>query len=124
MFKTLSRVNSKGLFAPSLANPNQYIWNMQKLRKLVLFSTWLGFYYVEQSLEAANIPTACVKLNTGKIAPTLVWAIHSGASIETGSLQHFFENALVSNSEHWTWTLEFMLQGSPKIHAMLLILHN
>ena len=124
MFKTLSSMYSKGLFTPSPADPNQYIWNMCKLRKLILFSTWLGFHYVEQSLEAANIPTACAKLNTGKIAPALARAIHSGASIETSSLQHFFENASVNNSESWTWTLEFMLQGSPKMHAMLLILHN
>ena len=79
---------------------------------------------MEQSLEAANIPTACAKLNTGKIAPALARAIHSGANIETSSLQHFFENASVNNSESQTWTLEFMLQGSPKMHAMLLILHN
>lgn len=124
MFKTLSRVNSKGLFAPSPADPSRYIWNMRKLRKLVLFSTWLGFHYVEQSLEAANIPTACAKLNTGKIAPALARAIHSGASIETGSLRHFFENGSVSNSEHWTWTLEFMLRGSPKMRAMLPILRD
>lgn len=73
---------------------------MWKLRKLVLFLIWLGFYYVKQSLEAANIPTACAKLNTGKIAPVLAWAIYSGASIEIDSLQYFFKNALVSNSEH------------------------
>lgn len=124
MFKTLSRAYSKGLFTPSPADPNRYIWNMRKLRKLVLFSSWLGFHYVEQSLEAANIPTACAKLKTGKVASAFARAINSGASIETGSLRHFLHNASVGNGDNWTWTLEHMLRGSPKMRAMLPILRD
>ena len=124
LYKELSSAYSKGLFTPSPVDPNRYIWNMRKLRKLVLFSSWLGFHYVERSLEAVNIPIACARLKSGKVASAMVQAIQKGVILETSSLRKFFDKGSVDTSNRLTWTLEVMLRGSPKMRALLPIIRD
>lgn len=100
------------------------MWNMKKLQKLVLLTSWLSFHYVEQSLYAAVIPTVCNKLPTKKVAAALVCGVQSHTIIDPQSLHHFFKHVSDITSEQCTWTLEFLLHRSPKMQAMLPILQD
>ncbi|RLL97484.1 hypothetical protein CFD26_107176 [Aspergillus turcosus] len=59
-YKKFSLPHKRGLFIKSQIDPNKYVWNMKKLRKLVLLTSWLGFHYLESALHAENIATVCV----------------------------------------------------------------
>lgn len=124
MYKDLSTAYKRGLFTPSPVDPARYVWNMKKLRKLVLLTSWLGFHYVDQSLHAASIPVVCQKLPTRKVAAALAKGIQTESILDPKSLRHFFEHASSVTQERHTWTLEFLLRGSPKMRAMLPILRD
>jgi hypothetical protein len=61
-YKKFSLPHKRGLFNRSQLEPNKYVWNMKKLRKLVLLTSWLGFHFIESALKAENIPMICSKI--------------------------------------------------------------
>ncbi|RHZ46719.1 hypothetical protein CDV55_101181 [Aspergillus turcosus] len=64
-YKKFSLPHKRGLFIKSQIDPNKYVWNMKKLRKLVLLTSWLGFHYLESALHAENIAT--ILLNSAQV---------------------------------------------------------
>lgn len=123
-YKKFSIPHRRGLFIRSQLDPNKYVWNMKKLRKLVLLTSWLGFHFVEQVLKAENIPNMCTKLHTGFIAKGFMRGIKGGTVVNKKTLQHFFETAKDETAPRRTLPLEFLLRGSPKLRAMLAILRD
>lgn len=123
MYDTYSPPYQDGLFMRSPSDPRRVIWNMKKLRKLVLLTSWLGFYYLQSELHAEAIASVCEQLPEGIVGTAFATAI-SGGGPKTKSLSHFFENAAEMTGHRRTWTLEFLLRGSPKMRAMLKILRD
>lgn len=123
-YKRFSLPHKRGLFIKSQTDPNKYVWNMQKLRKLVLLTSWLGFYYVESALHAENIAIICSKLHTGCIAKSFMKGIQGGTAVDKKTLQHFFETAKDDAAPRRTLPLEFLLRGSPKLRSMIGILRD
>lgn len=117
MFSTLAATLRKGLFTHSPVDCNKFIYNMRKLRMLMLLSSWLGMHYIESSLEAQAISTVVMKLKTCQVAPFMVKAIEN-------MVLHFFTHSLLLANGCWTQCLEYLLRGSPKMRAMLPILHD
>jgi hypothetical protein len=123
-YKKFSLPHKRGLFIRSQLDPNKYVWNMKKLRKLVLLTSWLGFHFVESALKAESIPMICSKLHTGHIAKALMKGIKGGTAVDKKTLQHFFETAKDDAAPRRTLPLEFLLRGSPKLRSMIGILRD
>lgn len=124
MFSDLASNLRKGLFTRSPADRNKFIYNMRKLRMLMLLSSWLGMHYVESSLEAQNIPVVVSKLKTREVAPFMAKAIEEMVVVNKTAMAHFFKHASSLTNQRRTWCLEFLLRGSPKMRAMLPILRD
>ena len=54
----------------------------------------------------------------------MVKAIEKLAVVNTTAMEHFFKHFSSFGNEHQAQCLEFLLCGSPKMHAMLLILYD
>lgn len=59
MYDEQARIHKHRLFTISQTDPSRFVWNMKKLRKLILLTTWLAFHYLEGSLHAKAVPVLC-----------------------------------------------------------------
>ncbi|GMG25245.1 unnamed protein product [Aspergillus oryzae] len=122
MYTRLSAIHYDGLFMEDPRDPTKIVWNMAKLRKLCLLTSWLGFDHLEHALHAPKIPKACKDLKQGTLG-----AVFARTIVEEMKPQ--FQESIYQSIEtivetRRTWVLEFLLKGSPKMRAMLPVLRD
>ncbi|KAB8275464.1 P-loop containing nucleoside triphosphate hydrolase protein [Aspergillus minisclerotigenes] len=122
MYTRLSAIHYGGLFMEDPRDPTKIVWNMAKLRKLCLLTSWLGFDYLEHALHAPKIPKACKDLKQGTLGAVFARTI-------VGKMKPQFQESIYQSIEtivetRRTWVLEFLLKGSPKMRAMLPVLRD
>ncbi|PIG82089.1 DNA repair helicase rad5 [Aspergillus arachidicola] len=122
MYTRLSAIHHDGLFMEDPRDPTKIVWNMGKLRKLCLLTSWLGFHYLEHVLHAPKIPRACKDLEKGTLGAVFARTI-------VGEMKPQCQESIYQSIEsivetRRTWVLEFLLKGSPKMRAMLPVLRD
>ncbi|RAL01276.1 putative DNA repair helicase rad5,16 [Aspergillus ibericus CBS 121593] len=132
MFEEVSPPLYRGLIMQSPIDPQRYIWNMRKFRRLELLMSWLGFHYTHHSYYASDIPLACKKLYEGTLGAKLADAITSQTLKEKLSKsaagpkesETVHEGTRNGTRDSRTRILEALLRGSPKMRAMLPLIRD
>ncbi|KAE8357873.1 P-loop containing nucleoside triphosphate hydrolase protein [Aspergillus caelatus] len=105
----------------------KYRWNMDRLRKLTLFSSWIGFQWLEKSLVTQNIAAALHCLKEGTLIGRWMRAIEDCKVLDNeSSVIGFYRTAykVAQEIERPTFALEFLLRGSPKMRSMIPIIRD
>ncbi|KAB8226196.1 P-loop containing nucleoside triphosphate hydrolase protein [Aspergillus novoparasiticus] len=122
MYTRLSAIHHDGLFMEDPRDPTKIVWNMGKLRKLCLLTSWLGFHYLEHVLHAPKIPRACKDLKKGDLGAVFARTIVGEMKLQGQESIYQSMESIVETRR--TWVLEFFLKGSPKMRAMLPVLRD
>lgn len=120
-----SKRHKRRLFVRSENDPNKFHWHMGKLRKLVLFTTWLGFLFLSNTLTVGKVPQALRLIEEGKLVDLWMGTIYDKQHPSQDSdMEAFYRRAKTHINANMTAKLEYILRGSPKMRVILPIIRD
>ena len=71
---------------------------MKKLRLLILFSSWIGFYFLGPTLKSEGIPRALRDLTKGSLAQRWIHQLQEKESIlpNEDSVKDFYRKTIIA----------------------------
>lgn len=113
------------LIIRSQLDPNRCVWNMKKLRKLVLPTSWLGFHLLSQR-SRLRVFQWSARNCTPDISPKGSWKKERAALLLIKRTSNIFARL---QRNHWCSSeknapLRVSAQGSPKLRSMIGILRD
>lgn len=114
--------NRKNIFIRDETDPRRFHWNMAKLRKLILATSWMGMIMLDGTLKNDRISAALRDVEQGVLARKWLDALSEQEAVDL--VASFYSKGIGANNLHRTAVLENLLRGSPKARAMLPILRD
>jgi hypothetical protein len=111
------------------ANP-KYRWNMEKLRKLVMGVSWLGFIVLQAAVTVKGLPRALSAQKRGKLVPMFLEKLAEKKEITDATAVKGLYRGLMAEPDSASSSmikinnLAGMIRGSPKMRLMLSILRD